>query len=181
MNQPTNEEFSRMQKLAGINEIVVNNPSRFADNKKALGILFHMDDNEEDSYVWDYDILTEFIADMGYKDAEDVVNEFTNYFSPGDEDEIEIFRQQENNPNLQSKDLTLGMYRKAIEKEFPEKEALNENSSPNGILKLIEMYVDNYSDEGMSAEAALEKINELLQGKLDDFDKEFISENIVKN
>jgi hypothetical protein len=43
------------------------------------------------------------------------------------------------------------------------------------MLKLIEMYVDNYYDEGMSAEAALNKIDELLQGQLEDYDKAFMA------
>lgn len=52
---------------------------------------------------------------------------------------------------------------------------LNENYDPNRMLKLIEMYVDNHFDEGMSAEAALEKIDELLQGNLDGYDKAFMA------
>ena len=52
---------------------------------------------------------------------------------------------------------------------------INENSNPNRMLELIEMYVDNYSDEGMSAEAAIAKIDELLQGKLDDYDIAFMA------
>tara|TARA_R110000803_G_scaffold142672_1_gene208939 strand:- start:1681 stop:1929 length:249 start_codon:yes stop_codon:yes gene_type:complete len=42
------------------------------------------------------------------------------------------------------------------------------------LLELIQMYVDNYSDEGMSAEAAIRKIDELLQGNLDGYDKSFM-------
>jgi len=42
------------------------------------------------------------------------------------------------------------------------------------MLELVKMYVDNYFDEGMSAEAALEKIDEILQGKLDDYDQAFL-------
>jgi hypothetical protein len=55
------------------------------------------------------------------------------------------------------------------------KAKLNENENSNRMLKLIEMYVDNYSDEGMSAEAAIKKIDELLQGNLDDYDKAFMA------
>ena len=43
------------------------------------------------------------------------------------------------------------------------------------MLELIEMYVDNYSDEGMSAEAAIKKIDQLLQGNLDGYDEAFMS------
>jgi hypothetical protein len=55
------------------------------------------------------------------------------------------------------------------------KAKLNENENANRMLELIEMYVDNYSDEGMSAEAAIRKIDELLQGNLDDYDKAFMA------
>jgi len=55
------------------------------------------------------------------------------------------------------------------------KAKLNENENSNRMLKLIEMYVDNYFDEGMSAEAAIRKIDELLQGNLDDYDKSFMA------
>jgi hypothetical protein len=55
------------------------------------------------------------------------------------------------------------------------KAKLNENENSNRMLKLIEMYIDNYSDEGMSAEAAIRKIDELLQGNLDDYDKSFMA------
>ena len=48
---------------------------------------------------------------------------------------------------------------------------INEESYPSDkMLKLVEMYVDNYFDEGMTAEAALKKIDEILQGKLDNYD-----------
>jgi hypothetical protein len=54
---------------------------------------------------------------------------------------------------------------------FKEKQMVK---NPNRILELIQMYVDNYSDEGMSAEAAIRKIDELLQGNLDGYDKSFM-------
>ena len=55
------------------------------------------------------------------------------------------------------------------------KAKLNENNNPSRMLELIQMFVDNYTDEGMSAEAALRKIDELLQGNLDGFDKAFMA------
>ena len=54
-------------------------------------------------------------------------------------------------------------------------DTLNEATDPSRMLELIEMYVDNYFDEGMSAEAALKKITELFQGKLDGYDKAFMA------
>ena len=49
-----------------------------------------------------------------------------------------------------------------------------EGNNTNRILELIEMYVDNYFDEGITAEAALTKIDNILQGNLDDYDKAFL-------
>jgi len=54
-------------------------------------------------------------------------------------------------------------------------EKINENYNPNRMLELIEMYVDNYFDEGMSAEAAIKKIDQLLQGNLDGYDEAFMA------
>ena len=52
---------------------------------------------------------------------------------------------------------------------------VNEESyPPKKILELVEMYVDNYFDEGMTAEATLKKVDEILQGKLDDYDIAFL-------
>ena len=43
---------------------------------------------------------------------------------------------------------------------------LSENEgNPNRVLELIGMYVDNYFDEGMTAELTLEKIDEILHLK----------------
>jgi hypothetical protein len=54
---------------------------------------------------------------------------------------------------------------------------INENplSPDKRMLELIKMYVDNYTDDGMSAEAALNKIDELLQGQLDGYDRAFMA------
>ena len=52
---------------------------------------------------------------------------------------------------------------------------INEESYPSDkMLELVKMYVDNYFDEGMGAEAALRKVDEILDGKLDDYDKSFL-------
>jgi hypothetical protein len=115
MKQQLNE-IRRMQQLAGIiNESQLNEVS---DNDKALGILFHQG---EEGYEWDRDAYNNLVKDMGYEDYQDVAGEMTHYFAPADEDEIEIFRQRLGNPNLQPEDLTIGMYKQAIEQEFPEK------------------------------------------------------------
>jgi hypothetical protein len=52
---------------------------------------------------------------------------------------------------------------------------INEESYPSDkMLELVKMYVDNYFDEGMLAGAALRKLDEILDGKLDDYDKSFL-------
>ena len=92
--------------------------SKLIDENKALGVLFYSNKDEKDKYTYNIDAVVNLIKSMGYKDYEDVANEFTHYFSPGDEDEMRIFRTQENNPELQPTDLTIGMYKRNIEKEF---------------------------------------------------------------
>jgi len=124
--QMLNKEFLKMQKLAGlITEGQYKarlNEAMFDDNAKALGILFQSNEDEEEReftpYEWDREAVTDLIKSMGYEDYKEVESEFTHYFSPGDEDEIRIFRAQENNPELEPTDLTIGMYKRSIEKEF---------------------------------------------------------------
>jgi hypothetical protein len=119
MKQLLSEEFQRMQKLAGIiKELQLN---EISNNDKALGILFHPNEDEP-GYEWDMDAFNNLVKDMGYADYEEVAGEFTHYFSPANEDEMRIFRNRLNNPNLQPEDLTIGMYKQAIEQEFPEKQ-----------------------------------------------------------
>ncbi len=117
-----NKEFLYMQMLAGIitesQYKAKLNEDMFDDNAKALGILFYPSEDEEDGYTYDDDAVANLIKSMGYKDYEEVTKEFTHYFSPGDEDEMRIFKAQENNPELQPTDLTIGMYKRNIEKEF---------------------------------------------------------------
>jgi hypothetical protein len=116
MKQQINE-IKRMQQLAGL--IVESQLNEVSDDDKALGILFHQG---EEGYEWDHDAMNSLVNSMGYKDYEDVAGEMTHIFSPADEDEMRIFRIRLNNPNLQPEDLTIGMYKQAIEQEFPEKQ-----------------------------------------------------------
>ena len=94
------------------------NEDIFNDEDKALGTLFYPNEDEEGTYMYDDNAVVNLVKSMGYEDYEEVAKEFTHYFSPGDEDEMRIFRAQENNPKLQPTDLTIGMYKKNIEKEF---------------------------------------------------------------
>jgi hypothetical protein len=121
-----NNEFKRMQKLAGlITENQINEEYTFNDNDKAYGVLFVDNDDKEEignvDYMWDYDAYYALVKSMGYKDFEEIAEEMTEFF-PAGEDEMNIFRRQNSNPNLQPTDLTIGMYKKDIEKEFPKNE-----------------------------------------------------------
>ena len=130
----------------------LNEEKTFDDNAKAYGILF-LDNDDEDEieetpYIYNEKAIAALVKSMGYTNPNTVAGEFTHYTSPGDEDEMRIFRTQEGNPNLQPKDLTIGMYKSAIETDFPEKED-NEDSDeqsrekPNPELKkLIEKNKD---------------------------------------
>jgi len=44
----------------------------------------------------------------------------------------------------------------------------------NRIVELIKMYVDNYFDEGMTAEGALQKIDDIISNRLDGYDEAFL-------
>jgi hypothetical protein len=68
-----------------------------------------------------------------------------------------------------------------VENKITNQSQLNENQineeshSPDKMLELVKMYVDNFYDGGYdSAEIALEKIDKILNGDLDDYDKAFL-------
>jgi hypothetical protein len=101
----------------------LNEIKNFDDNAKAYGILFVDNDDEDEieetPYIWNEKAVEDLVMSMGYEDAEEIAGEFIGIFSPGIDEELDIFRTQENNPNLEAKDLTIGMYKKNIKKEFP--------------------------------------------------------------
>lgn len=118
-NQILSEEFSRMQKLAGIiSEIKAVNPKDIS-NIPALGILFNYSDDPDEPYEWDDKEIRKLVKSLGYKDWKDVAGEVTHYFPPDDEDYLATIRDQENRPNIEIEDLTIGMIIKDILKEFP--------------------------------------------------------------
>ena len=125
-----NNEFLKMQKLAGLiteGEFKSKlNEDIFDDNAKAYGILFVDNEDEEEignvDYMWDEEAYEALVKSMGYKEEniDNITGTMTEFF-PAGEDEMPIFRTQESNPKLQPTDLTIGMYKKQIEKEFPKK------------------------------------------------------------
>ena len=72
--------------------------------------------------MWDEEAYEALVKSMGYKEEniDNITGTMTEFF-PAGEDEMGIFRTQEGNPDLQPEDLTIGMYKKQIEKEFPKK------------------------------------------------------------
>ena len=97
--------------------------NKFKDEEKAYGILFVDNDDTDEiewtPYIWNEEAVEALVEEMGYDDIEEIAGEFIGIFSPGDDDEMGIFRTQENNPKLQVEDLTIGMYKENIRKEFP--------------------------------------------------------------
>ena len=105
----------------------LNEEKTFNDSDKAYGILFVDNDDEEEignvDYMWDDKAMETLVKSMGYKeeDIDDIAGTMMEFF-PAGEDEMPIFRAQESNPKVQPTDLTIGMYKKTIEKEFPKNE-----------------------------------------------------------
>jgi len=116
-------EIKRMQQLAGI--ISESQLNEVSDDDKALGILFHPNSDEEEAeetpYEWDRDAIYDLVKDMGYEDYDGVAGETMHYTSPGDIDEMTMFRKLTGNPNLQLEDITIGMFKQSIEHSFPER------------------------------------------------------------
>jgi hypothetical protein len=78
-----------------------------------LGTLFYEEDGD---YFYNEDKLIELIRNMGYDDAEEIANEIMTISSP--EDDLEMFRNKYNQPDLGMEDITLNMIKKSIENEF---------------------------------------------------------------
>ena len=111
----------------------LNEEKTFDDNAKAYGILF-LDNDDEDEieetpYIWNEKALVDLVKSMGYTAPSIVAGVFMD----------------DNDPE----DLTIGMYKKLIEKEFPEKEGGEDEEEqsrekPNPELKkLIEKNKDS--------------------------------------
>jgi len=95
------------------------------DDRKALGILFHRNDDpdfwgdvEDTPYFWDHDAVEKLAKDLGYEDYKNVAGEFTHYTMPGDEDELRIMRATIGIPDLQAEDMTVEMYKQAMRDNF---------------------------------------------------------------
>jgi hypothetical protein len=154
--QILSEEFRKMQKLAGINENEYQESSdeiSITSEVKAFidKVINDAKRDDEFEYLKDVDFFDNDLIDL-------IMDEFSD---DGDYNDV-------------SQEVKDYITNSITEGELDESQ-LNKSTDPSRMLELIEMYVDNYSDEGMSAEAALKKIDELLQGKLDGYDKAFMA------
>ena len=107
-----NKETLRMQMLAGI--ITEGQYKGKLNEEQAIGTIFYKD--EDGDYVYDEEKLINNIQSMGYEDAEEIVKEITTISSP--EDDLEIFRNKYNQPDLEIEDITIDMVKQSIEDEF---------------------------------------------------------------
>jgi hypothetical protein len=105
------QEQLRMQMLAGI--ITEGQYKAMLNEEQALGTIFYEEDGD---YFYNEEKLINLIQDMGYDDAEEIAKEITTISSP--EDDVEMFRNKYNNPDLEIEDITLDMIKQSIEDEF---------------------------------------------------------------
>jgi len=84
-------------------------------NAKALGNIYYKNDSIDDDYDYDEAKLIELIKSMNYKNAEEIAKEIT-HFSP--EDDLEMFQNKYNKPDLKIEDITLDMIKQSIRDEF---------------------------------------------------------------
>ena len=69
-----------MQQLAGLlTEINISTspPRDFRDGVRALGVLFHPNEDEPGEYEWDVQATEDFCKYLGYEDYQEVAKEFT--------------------------------------------------------------------------------------------------------
>jgi len=162
MKQPLNEQFIRMQKIAGI--ITENKQSSVKDQVDA--ILSTNINPKLNTFIQP----VKFKLDQAFAEDIDI---YTILEEAKQEMEFQLERANNN------KDLSL-IFAKIEALLNNEEAGLNENQineescSSDKMLELVKMYVDNYFDEGMGAGAALRKLDEILDGKLDDYDKSFL-------
>jgi hypothetical protein len=144
--QILNEEFKRMQKLAGI----INEASTFISK-----VDWYLNTKNG-----------EIMPDVEGDDL-DQDEEFMLYIDKGTKGYVK-------DGNFISDEGSNVPFESEYFKEYSENQINEELNSPSKMLELVQMYVDNYFDEGMTASAALEKIDNILNGKLDGYDKAFL-------
>jgi len=152
--QIISEEFKRMQKLAGI----INEASTFTSKVD----WYYVNDNS------DY---------PGPKGR--VVPDAEGYYSPENYEGTELYipkgtKGYIEGDNFINDEGSNVPFEPEYFEEYSEDQISEELNSPSKMLELVQMYVDNYFDEGMTASAALEKIDNILNGKLDGYDKAFL-------
>jgi hypothetical protein len=84
---------------------------------KALGSVYYKEDSvDDDDFYYDKAKLIELIKSMNYGDAEEIANEIIHISSPGDD--LEMFQNKYNKPDLKIEDITLDMIKQSIKDEF---------------------------------------------------------------
>jgi hypothetical protein len=180
--QLINEQFRRMQKIAGLITENESNESSDLEVKWAPEYYKNTKEYGGDAY-----------HEMGLVDApyamvgDKKVKEIVGYFYDEDEEEDEeiigyIFSKSGKDIESYSEDELDDAFMKAVDIENNRlsesnttKNQINEEShSPDKIFELIQMYISNYRDGGMGAGAALKKIEDILDGKLDGYDIAFL-------
>jgi hypothetical protein len=159
------QEQLRMQMLAGI-----ITESQYAAK------LNEMEGDPEDYYGYQEPVDPNDYADENAGEtAEELFQMFKDEGLLNDRREYDVEDLMSTYPNL-SQEEAMKLEQMLQNAEGLSESRLNENSNPNRMVELIKMYVDNYYDGGYdSAEIALDKLNDVLNGNLDGYDKAFMA------
>lgn len=114
--QILNEEFLKMQKLAGL--ITEGQYKEKLNEEQALGTLFTFEEDEDGmiEYYWNDNKVIDIIRNLGYGDPEEIAKEITTTSAPYDF--LEMMRNKIGDEDLDITDITLDMFRQSIEDEF---------------------------------------------------------------
>lgn len=114
--QPINEQFLKMQKLAGL--ITESEYKEKMDENQALGTIFSPEEDEDGmiEFYWNDDKVIDIIKNMGYNDPEEIARELTTVSSP--DDFLQMMRSKTGDEDLGITDITLDMFKQSVEDEF---------------------------------------------------------------
>lgn len=189
--QLINEQFRRMQKIAGL---ITENESNESSNLEVKWTPeYHKNTKEYGGHAYhEMGLVDAPYAMVGGKKVKEIVG----YFYDEDEEENEeiigyIFSKNGKDIESYSEDELDDAFMKAVDIENNRlsesnttKNKINEESySPDKMFELMQMYISNYHDGGMGAGAALNKIEDILDGKLDGYDIAFLKgeEDLYEN
>ena len=186
-----NEQFRRMQKIAGLITENESNESSDLEVKWAPEYYKNTKEYGDDAYH-EMGLVTAPYAMVGDKKVKEIVG----YFYDEDEEEDEeiigyIFSKSGKDIESYSEDDLDDAFMKAVdiennrlsESNTTENPINEESHSPDKMFELMQMYISNYHDGGMGAGAALNKIEDILDGELDGYDIAFLKgeEDLYEN